>query len=361
MGKRKRECSKIPIQQAIDLYNQGKSFQSIADAFGVNYSYVRRTLMQNGITPRKAITVADIDWGKVISLYNEGRSLSKLAQDMGCSVNFLSKNLKTQGIHVRNFKEQVSLDCSRGIEGHAIVNEQFFDDWSPEMAYVLGWIISDGNIPNTLKCFRICSTDIAHLRKIADLFSSGHHIIIRKFPPSSNWRTAGDLSVGRRRMVKSLLRLGVTPQKSKTITMPEVPDVYFKHFLRGVFEGDGHVGVKLGKKKYPQIKVVIVSGSYNFLNEVGKKIETIIGPRYKGLYCDKAGTWHLSYYSNADCFAIYKAMYAGVPSSMILDRKFNVFANYFACKIGGGDLGDSYQLPSGLQQKDRGLRPVKNL
>ena len=28
---------------------------------------------------------------------------------------------------------------------------------------------------------------------------------------------------------------------------------------------------------------------------------------------------------------------------------------------GGGDLGDSNQLPGGLQQKNRGLRPVKNL
>jgi hypothetical protein len=29
--------------------------------------------------------------------------------------------------------------------------------------------------------------------------------------------------------------------------------------------------------------------------------------------------------------------------------------------VGGGDLGDSNQLPGGLQQKNRGLRPVKNL
>jgi hypothetical protein len=293
-----------------------------------------------------------VDWDLVKKQYLGGASLSKIAKRLDCSVNFVSKELKARGVIIRDFKTQVSLDCANGVDGHAIINEQFFDTWSPKMAYVLGWIVSDGNIANTLKTFRICSTDIEHLRNIANLFSSGAHIIIREFQ-EDRWKTAGELSVGRRHMVDSLVKLGITPHKSNTIKMPDIPDKYFGHFLRGVFEGDGHVGVKLSKGKYPQLKVVVVSGSFDFIDALGKRIEKLIGPRFKGV-CWNQSVWHLSYYSFNDCKLIFDAMYSDVPLNMILERKYSVFKRFFALKGGDSNNATDEQLPGGLQQPAEG-------
>lgn len=38
-----------------------------------------------------------------------------------------------------------------------------------------------------------------------------------------------------------LLSIGLTPAKSKTMPALEVPDQYYPHFLRGLFDGDGTV------------------------------------------------------------------------------------------------------------------------
>lgn len=53
------------------------------------------------------------------------------------------------------------------------------------------------------------------------------------------------------------MEIGCVPAKSKTIGLPQVENLNYKAFLRGLFEGDGHVRIKDGK----YIDATIATGS----------------------------------------------------------------------------------------------------
>ena len=218
------------------MYYDGTSMTKIAQALNTNYSRIRRRLLEKGVYPRHAITRDDVDWGKVINEYNNFKSLSKIAKGLGCSPNFVSDALKDMGIKVRDWEEQVAIDCENCVDGHRYVNERFFDCWSREMAYV-GGFFTDGNIPQKENMFRITSTDIEHLRNIAGLFTADASITIREWrkPKHANCKPAGTFSVNRTDMVKKLKKYGLKPAKSKDVEFPEVPKRIFGGFhKRGI-------------------------------------------------------------------------------------------------------------------------------
>jgi hypothetical protein len=116
------------------------------------------------------------------------------------------------------------------------VNENFFKEWSNEMAWVLGLIITDGCIHPNLNSFSFSQQDEPLIIKVRDLLGSTHPIIA----PKSTTR-AFVLNIGSQAMVKDLNNLGVTTAKSLTMKLPNVPSDYITHFIRGVFEGNGWV------------------------------------------------------------------------------------------------------------------------
>ena len=121
-------------------------------------------------------------------------------------------------------------------------NENFFKVWTPEMAYVLGFFTADGNMIKNKRGAHFISIEITDkdiLEEMKKAIGSNHKISIRKnqFPEKDSYR----LQIGSKVMFNDLLKLGITPNKSKTIDLPEIPKNYFSDFLRGYFDGDGHV------------------------------------------------------------------------------------------------------------------------
>lgn len=180
--------------------------------------------------------------------------------------------------------------------------------------------------------FRITSTDVEHLKNIAQLFAKDVTISIRKWDRKKHPknRVAGTLSIGRVSMVNRLLELGITPAKTKNIRFPDVPDEFLGDFVRGVFEGDGCLTLKLAKKKYLMPKINISSGSREFLVVMGERIMR----KYKIQYClyNQGNTWGLEYYSFEAIKTFFDLMYRDTPPNMILKRKYDIFIEYFESK-----------------------------
>lgn len=64
------------------------------------------------------------------------------------------------------------------------VNSNFFKLWTPEMAYVLGFITADGSLEDASylrgKYLRICSSDMEILDKIKAVMDSEHYTTVIK-------------------------------------------------------------------------------------------------------------------------------------------------------------------------------------
>jgi hypothetical protein len=160
---------------------------------------------------------------RIIELYNNGTPIDDICKECDISPRGITGIRQRLGIPVRDSHTYA-------------VNENFFKEWSNEMAWVLGLIITDGNIHTNLNSFSFSQQDEPLVMKVRDLLGSTHPII-----PPRHTTKAYVLNIGSQTMVKDLNKLGVTPAKSLTMNFPTIPNNYLHHFVRGVFEGNGWV------------------------------------------------------------------------------------------------------------------------
>lgn len=120
------------------------------------------------------------------------------------------------------------------------VDEIFFDTWTPASAYISGLLMSDGTLttnPRGSRYVEFISTD----RELIDLFryslKSNHKIALKKRPPSEPGKPAYRIQIGNKYMLSRLVKIGL----SRKSIIPCIPKKYYRHFVRGFFDGDGCV------------------------------------------------------------------------------------------------------------------------
>jgi len=215
-----------------------------------------------------------------------------------------------------------------------IVNQDFFKHWSSEMAYVLGFFTADGNLNFNERgayYLEFNTADRGLLADIKNILGSDHKLSDRK--RGANFRRNYRLQIGSKTMFEDLLDLGITPRKSKTIRLPDIPHKYFRHFTRGYFDGDGNVTIghyiraNRNNKKSTTLLSGFISGSEIFLKELHQKLKEVGSVKGGTLYYHDGG--YRLYFSVNDSYALYRFMYQRGVSSLYLDRKRKTFEKYF--------------------------------
>jgi intein-encoded DNA endonuclease-like protein len=213
------------------------------------------------------------------------------------------------------------------------VDLKFFKKWNPGMAYVLGFFTADGNMIKNRRgaCFIDFQTiDRKLLERIRELLGSNHKINAKK--RSDKWQIRYRLQIGSRAIFYDLLKLGLVPNKGKRIVLPNVPQKYLSHFVRGYFDGDGHVAIASytrkdrKNKKTKTILSGFTSSNKEFLKSLHyslKKFARLIGG---SLFYNKG--YRLSFSVN-DTLALYRFIYKGKTDNLYLKRKKKIFEKYF--------------------------------
>ena len=198
------------------------------------------------------------------------------------------------------------------------VKESYFRTWSPNMAYILGFIVSDGCIvhgtyrgySDALK-FGVHQQDRDVLEKIKWELSAEH-----KISPTKN---AVHLCITSQNIVDDLKMLGVTYQKSLRENVPPVPPVYIRDFIRGIVDGDG--GISIDTRGHPTLRVcggeqIIGFIRDLFLSVLGAYSSVATAPSKKSpslKLCDIA-------YRSSTAQSLIKYLYQDVH--LYLDRKY---------------------------------------
>lgn len=206
------------------------------------------------------------------------------------------------------------------------LNQDFFKVWSPEMAYVLGYLAADGCMIKNRRggyFIEFTSTDRILIENLRRVVGSNHHISerIRRNP---KWKTAYRLQVGSKAWFQDLSSLGFTARKSNDLVFPNVPTEYLGHFVRGYFDGDGCVyfnSLAFADRKNKRwiLLLLFTSGSRGFLDSL-KAILSEFGVK-GGYVFEKSRGFDLRF-SHKDSLAIYMMMYHTAPiSDLYLPRK----------------------------------------
>jgi hypothetical protein len=127
-----------------------------------------------------------------------------------------------------------------------VLNEAFFDEiTSEQQAYWLGFITADGCVMDAGNGYVLSVVlsvrDVAHLERLRDDLGSTQPISSRDKTVRGNVFTHATFRVNSRRLVRSLMRLGVTPRKSATAQPWSGPPDLMPHYWRGLFDGDGSI------------------------------------------------------------------------------------------------------------------------
>ena len=213
---------------------------------------------------------------------------------------------------------------------HKTKNEDFFKTWTPDMAYILGFFAADGSMGRNKRGgyyieFQITDGDL--LKKIKTLLSSNNKITIRN--RGFHCKPIYRLQIGCKSIFEDLERIGFMQNKTHVLAMPNIPRVFFSHFVRGYFDGDGNVwkGIihKLDRSHPSQaLKICFTSGSEKFLYSLKEQLRISIGTHGGSLYYSRA--FRLQY-ATFDSLKIYQFMYRD-KGNLYLLRKKEVFDSF---------------------------------
>jgi DNA-binding transcriptional regulator WhiA len=158
----------------------------------------------------------------------EKRSLEDIARMYGVSRVTIWNYCKASGLERRNRSEaRIEAQKNQKVpQRHLNINENFFSSWSPEMAYVLGLLITDGclsKVKNGSYRISLCLNDKELIEKVAKSMRSDHTIT-----PSAHQKGLYIFIFGRQKLAQDLIKLGMKPQKSLDVKFPDVPKEYLK-------------------------------------------------------------------------------------------------------------------------------------
>lgn len=215
-------------------------------------------------------------------------------------------------------------------------------------AYILGFIAADGYVCRDGRGFiiKLHRKDRALLEQIGEEIT-GTNAFVKDSPPTYD-RVYSVLHIPCKKMNADLRSKGLLPNKSYALTSESyyhVPDSLRRHYLRGYFDGDGHVrfGVKYGQSRYYTVKII---GTKEFLeNTYCKDFPTV--NKVREIVC-KGGSLYDYYITSKDGVSSF-LKYIYEESVIHLERKYEVYCGHVKpCELSGNpnEKDEGNQQPS---------------
>lgn len=157
------------------------------------------------------------------------------------------------------------------------LRNSFFDKWSSNMAYVLGFTIGDGCVLNLEKNkeyrlqYGVHPKDICVLEYINKNISNNKSKIytLERFNNLTNKiQQISTLCISSKHIFTSLDNLGVHPRKTGKEVLPDIPEEFKGCFLAGYHDADGYLNKGLKNSPYFEF----TCGSKKFLENLNKHV-----------------------------------------------------------------------------------------
>jgi hypothetical protein len=236
---------------------------------------------------------------------DERLTSSQIARRLGCAEITVLRRLRQFAIPAR---PRGPLSQAKTLNGDI--------RWSPNLAYAVGLLATDGNLSGDGRHLSLTSKD----RDLLETFRACLNISAA-ITPHRGGHGGTNLRVqwGDRHFYNWLVNIGLTPAKSLTLRPLAIPDVVFVDFLRGCIDGDGSVTVYVDRynmKKseryvYERLYVKLVSASRPFLEWIQATAHRVLSMRGSIVVKRAEGRspmWTLSY-AKAESIELLRRIY----------------------------------------------------
>jgi|GEM_PF-2373088 len=199
-------------------------------------------------------------------------------------------------------------------------NDSFFREINEFSAYWLGFIAADGTLSWRDKNLALVlnAGDKGHLEKFLDCLNSNVKI---SYVLSNN---SVGIRIYSKEIFSSLVRLGITPNKSLRMGNVFIPSHFSSHFIRGLFDGDG----SLSGKRITHVQLQI-AGYKPLLAKVQNILITKCGVRKVKIYplTGENKAFRLQY-TGSQIFKILDFLYEDSSDLIRLDRKYQKYLDF---------------------------------
>lgn len=211
------------VEEVQEFYLSGKTIKETADKFGLSTSTMTRFLKDNNINKGRR------DLKDPETLDNLRNQLEELLK-----TNSVTKSCKILGINHELYCKIMKL-ISQSTVNRELKNEfnnELISLDNPIFCYLLGLFISDGHIDDDRIC--IYQADAKFLKKLQKFI--GHKGVLNKCTNASNPCYRLTLTSDKLRNFLSSYSI----QSNKKLNAPYIDcGINSKHFIRGLFDGDG--------------------------------------------------------------------------------------------------------------------------
>lgn len=315
------EASKFLIESADSL-----SYNDIAKVLGYGFSTVVNKAKELGINKKiiyqKTPTKAELEF---IRENFDSMSYDELAEATNRSYDSIRMICNSIGLQrIKRYSH----------------NHKFFDKWSPEMAYVLGFVTADGTVLCNYEkkqyrlCVRLQQKDECILEYIKSLISPEvpiyHHSEVSEITGALHRYST--ISISSKYMAERLVELGVIPNKTGKESLPTIPDEFKSYYLLGLFDGDGCISSNIRKDRKKKSRRWIFGihvASKQFLDDVKK----ILGFNFGVVeYRPKNHCYVWTINKVLELSKIFEFLYGGSPD-FFLKRKYEKFLEFYSNRV----------------------------
>ena len=261
----------------------------------------------------KRIITDEIRQGVIDNYVNKQWGQIKSGKPYGVGQKSVNKILKEANIPIRTLQEANALHRDKM---KMPFNEDYFDIETPNMAYILGLIASDGNINRDRNCIsiKLNSTDKEILERIRQELDMVRPI--RDYITNSG-QAFSDLSMSSIKVKKLLKeRYNIGPNKTFNLIFPyNLNRIYWIDFIRGYFDGDGWISLHANKQ--------IQSGICGACKDV---LQTMVDYLYEDFNIPKVDVYkETSKYvrKNKEHSIIYRIVYGKASTELLYDAFYN--------------------------------------
>ena len=308
-------------EQIIDLYlnHTELTVADIAAKFNVSTGTVSRIARINNLPRRTGNNprFSKTEEQQIIAEYQQtGISLLQLEKKYHTGYNTLKNLLGKYNIPVKSLSKISNPD----------LDEYYFATIdTPEKAYWIGWLITDGSIKYQPEqsdyevsiSLQPSDEDILHLFE-ADLGAKD------KVYTSAGYYKR--FALGNKQIVTDLVKLGITPNKSFTVTVPTIDPTLHPALIRGLFDGDGGFSTYT-RSSGQHCQELSFCGNLSVITWVANALFEALSTLTHNSVTTEASIYRIRWSSKKDICLIRDYIYQN-HNGHYLKRKFNaIYAN----------------------------------
>lgn len=322
-----KRYTKQEIEYIYDNYvNKNKSTTTIAKEIERSQTGVEQCLKRMGVdvksySTKMKLAIPESEHYKVCQLYLQNYTTIEIANMYNVTDRTIANILRKNNIKIR---EAIIRSI---IKHHDIFNN--ID--TPEKAYWIGWLLTDG-------CVQINNNKYRHSGTISLALQAQDKYIVENFAEfvgASKDKVKLDNKVHQTAyfrftsniMIDDLAKYHITPNKTGKQELPKFTDELMPYLLRGIFEGNGSVYISNNRLR------TAFYGGYEMIADIVKLLNE------KNIYTPHAvvnrgviSSYHISAIEAS--YKLFQYMYGDITNDKIIcKRKYNKFISYYKDKF----------------------------